>query len=220
MEGPETSSLFVKGPVGRLEAALSVPTQPPTFRAVVAHPHPLHGGSMENPVVGLAAERLVAGGAAVLRFNFRGVGQSGGTHDQGVGEVQDLLASHRYLERDYGHLPCWLVGYSFGAVIVLSAAALEDPPRVDRLLVMAPPINNYDFGFLSELPVPVASICGARDGFTPADELQRQQASWGHLVKGLLVPEAGHDLGTGSGGGKPLQAALDEAIRALASHKL
>ena len=66
MEGSGTNSLLIKGPIGPLEAALSLPSQPATFRAVIAHPHPLYGGSMENPVVRMASERLVAAGAAAV----------------------------------------------------------------------------------------------------------------------------------------------------------
>src|SRR4051794_24263321 len=93
------------GPAGTLEAILKVPGSAPRLAAVVAHPHPLYGGTMHNKVVYATARRLESHGAAVLRFNFRGVGASAGAYDQGRGERQDMLAALSAMRRRFPGLP-------------------------------------------------------------------------------------------------------------------
>ena len=106
----------IDGPAGGLQARWT-PAESPRSIAVVAHPHPLYGGTMDNAVVRTAESVLVQGGTSVLRFNFRGVGRSAGQHDGGVGEVADLAAAEDAALARAPALPLWLVGYSFGAVV-------------------------------------------------------------------------------------------------------
>ena len=96
--------------------------------AVVCHPHPLYGGTLHNKVVHRVAGTLFAMGAAVLRFNFRGVGKSDGAYDEGVGEREDFRAALDFMADRYPGVPLWAGGMSFGSWIGLTAGA-ADPPR-------------------------------------------------------------------------------------------
>lgn len=215
-----TTTMPLPGPEGVLEATLEEPPHAPRFVAVVAHPHPLYGGTMDNLVVVGTVRALVAAGAAALRFNFRGVGASAGTHDNGDGERADLVAATAGLTRRFDDLPLLLAGYSFGAAVALrllesrrSAQANLGP--VDSALVLAPPLSLYDFGFLHRNRVPLALICGERDELTPADAVGAAERTWAGLERVAVVAGAGHDLAAGIDGGEALQAALESCLAAL-----
>ena len=116
---------------------------------VITHPHPLYGGSMDNNVVWTAAKAFEARGRATLRFNFRGVGESGGTYGQGLKEVEDLAAALDFLKaRTPG--PHLVVGYSFGAFV--AAHAMLQGLKADGVLMIAPPIAFMEMAFLPQVP--------------------------------------------------------------------
>lgn len=139
---PETERLFIEGPAGRLEAILEVPgSTAPRATAVVCHPHPQHEGSMHNKVAHTLARSFVQLGAATLRFNFRGVGESEGDFANAVGEVDDAFAALDYMQSRWPDLPRWLGGFSFGAQVSLAAAARREP---DWLVTVAPPVGRMD----------------------------------------------------------------------------
>ena len=137
-----------------------------TRAAVICHPHPQYGGDMDNSVVCVVAAALRDAGHATLRFNFRGVGASGGSYDGGVGEVEDARAAVRYLCTRAGSARVILAGYSFGAIVALRAGVSE---QVDALIAVAPPLASgeavlADLGGKRKL-----FILGDRDQFcTPA----------------------------------------------------
>ncbi|HXO18582.1 MAG TPA: alpha/beta fold hydrolase [Thermoanaerobaculia bacterium] len=193
------------GPAGRLEAILKVPLFP-RLAAVVAHPHPLYGGTMHNKVVFAAARRLEERGAAVLRFNFRGVGKSEGRHDQGRGERQDMAAALAEMRRRLPGLTLISAGYSFGCFIALAAGA---DGTADRLLALSPPVDHYDFSFLQASSVPLAVVSGEDDPLAPALELTRLTRGWAGLVHWEVLPGTGHDLAEHR---ELLHPALDRAI--------
>src|SRR5258708_683039 len=113
-------SLFVAGPVGKLECLLEEPEdQHPREAVLVCHPHPQHGGTMHNKVVYRIARGMRRAGAVVLRFNYRGVNLSEGQYDQGVGEREDTRAALSVLRARYPELPFALSGFSFGSRIIL-----------------------------------------------------------------------------------------------------
>ncbi len=113
-------SIFLEGPAGRLEATLwTASASEPDFVALVCHPHPLYGGTMHNKVVYQAAKALHQRGAAVLRFNFRGAGQSEGAHDRGIGEQADVRTALDYLSAEFPGKPIVLAGFSFGSWVGL-----------------------------------------------------------------------------------------------------
>jgi alpha/beta superfamily hydrolase len=127
------------GPAGRLEGLLEGPDVSPRAAVVFGHPHPLLGGrgTMHTKAVYQAAKGLTRIGCAVLRFNFRGVGRSAGTFDEGVGERGDFTAALDLMAVRYPAVPLWAGGFSFGSWIALETGAAD--PRVSLLIGIAPP---------------------------------------------------------------------------------
>jgi alpha/beta superfamily hydrolase len=143
-------SLVLKGPAGDLEARLDFPeVRPgrdpaaPVAFAVVCHPHPLFGGTLTNKVVHTLAKSFNDAGLPALRFNFRGVGASAGTHDEGRGEVQDALAVVRYGRERWPQAQLWLAGFSFGAAVAVRASSEAHPAG---LVAVAPAVDRLEIG--------------------------------------------------------------------------
>ncbi len=204
--------LDLEGPSGRLEACLTSPSIPSVARAVVAHPHPLYGGSMDNAVVLETERALLRSGVEVLRFNFRGVGSSEGRHDGGRGEREDLAAAFSHLASIEPTLPILLAGYSFGAAMTL--LALDQAPKsVQGVLLLAPPLNHYDFDPLTRTVLPVEILWGEKDDLTPPADLRRL-VDGGATLRDRRVEGAAHDLGT-LGSPVGLRQALDGALARL-----
>lgn len=131
----------ISGPAGALEAVVRQPDAPRAV-AVICHPHPLYGGSMQNKVVTTLDRSLHELGLVTWRFNFRGVGASAGEHDHGRGEQQDLAAVVEQATQHHPGLPLWLAGFSFGAwVSARQAAALG----ARKLISVAPPVGKWDY---------------------------------------------------------------------------
>jgi hypothetical protein len=148
-----------------LEGALDLPesNEKTPQGALILHPHPLYGGNMRNNVVSALAGGLVAHGVATLRFNFRGVGASGGSHGGGVDEIDDVLAAISFLDT-FQSLDCSnliLAGYSFGCWVGLKAASLVNRPM--RLIGVSPPVDMYDFSFLLNENRPKLLLAGTSD---------------------------------------------------------
>jgi len=130
--------IFIDGSAGKIETAVDRPTDPPRGGAydaargvaLVAHPHPLYGGTLDNKVVQTLAKTFVELGYVSLRPNFRGVGDSEGAHDEGKGETEDMLLVAAYAEKTLGGLPLVLAGYSFGAFVQTRVATRLKPHRV------------------------------------------------------------------------------------------
>ena len=127
----------IPGPAGTLEVVVHIPDVAPRAIAVIAHPLPTMGGTMENKIVTTLAKTFAELGFAALRFNFRGVGASSGEFDNGNGEVEDALAVTRYALSEYGNLPLILSGFSFGGY-VQARAAQQLPPH--QLVLIAPAV--------------------------------------------------------------------------------
>ena len=138
--------------------------------ALVLHPHPLGGGTMHNKVVFRAASALTEAGLVVLRLNFRGVGQSTGTHDEGRGEVEDVRAGLDYLAEHYAGLALTLAGFSFGARVGLEVGMAD--ARVRYLISIGTPVDKYDFSFLTACRKPILFVHGDRDEFGKVEHLQ------------------------------------------------
>ena len=133
----------IPGAVGQLEALLDLPNGTPSRAVVFAHPLPIKGGTMHTKVVFQAAKALTRIGCAVLRFNFRGVGRSAGTWDNGRGEMDDYRAAVDFLSGKYPDLELWAAGFSFGSYIAMTSGADDD--RICALIGIAPPVNRYEF---------------------------------------------------------------------------
>jgi uncharacterized protein len=166
--------VFLPGPVGRLEAILWTPKDgaPARAAAVVCHPHPLGGGTMDNNVVFRTARGLQSAGLAVLRFNFRGTGASEGVHDGSGGEEEDVVAALDHFARELPALELWAAGFSFGARTVASLARRE--ARIRRMCLVALPSKAYDCSFVREVRQPTYVLLAEHDQYgTPADFRER-----------------------------------------------
>jgi alpha/beta superfamily hydrolase len=143
-----TARALVDGAAGKIEVAASIPDAPRAI-AVIAHPHPLFGGTMDNKVVTTLARVFLESGAATLRFNFRGVGATQGVHDEGRGETDDMLRVVAHAREQYGALPLKLAGFSFGgAVAVRSSGAVE----FEQLVLVAPGFRRITGEGMGEAP--------------------------------------------------------------------
>ena len=162
----------IDGPAGKLEALLEEPEDAsPSEACVVCHPHPLYGGTMHNKVVYRIARGLRRAGAVVFRFNFRGVGQSEGTHDQGEGEVEDARAALAFLRARYPELPYSLAGFSFGSRMALKLGC-SLTPAPQRLIAVGFPTRLGSFDFLSHCPIPKYFVQSTQDVHGPRPELE------------------------------------------------
>jgi len=176
LKPPRAERLAIEGPAGALQALLETPaTEPgealtvPAF-AVVCHPHPLFGGTMDNKVVYTVARAFEQLGAPAIRFNFRGVAASAGTYDEGRGEGDDALAVIAWGRQRFPDTPLWLAGFSFGGAVALRIAELAQP---ERLVLVAPGITRLegaDFAAAraAEPTCPWLIVQGGADDVVPA----------------------------------------------------
>jgi alpha/beta superfamily hydrolase len=184
-------SLFLAGPAGRLEAILMNPEGEPEAGAVVCHAHPLHGGVMHFKVVFRAAKALQQHGAAVLRFNFRGVGLSEGVHDQGRGEQDDVRAALAELERRLPGRPLVLGGFSFGAYMALQVGVAD--PRAAALFGLGLPLRSLpDTSFLQACAKPRLFVQGDRDVYGSGEDITRLVSGLPEPRRLVVVPESDH----------------------------
>jgi alpha/beta superfamily hydrolase len=197
-------NLFIPVAHGRLEAILKEPRKQP-FRgvALVLHPHPLFGGTMHNKVVFRAAAALNDAGLITLRINFRGVGQSTGTHDEGYGEREDVRAGLDYLSENYPDQEITLCGFSFGARVGLEVGIDDD--RVKRLISIGTPVDKYDFDFLVGCRKPILFVHGEHDEYGNVDRLRE-------LIARIKAPA---ELKVIKGAGHFFDDQLDELKRAI-----
>ncbi len=178
----------IRGHAGRLEALVDDPRSlcttgqptpeqaaaaksPPRAVVVVAHPHPVYGGTMNTKAVFQAAKAFCRLGCAVVRFNFRGAGRSEGTFSNGPGELDDYRAALEFAAARHPGIEIWGAGISFGSWVATTVGA-EDR-QVTRLLAIAPPVDSYDFGPLAQSPKPKFFIQGERDEICPTPALWR-----------------------------------------------
>lgn len=138
--------------------------------AVVCHPHPRGGGTMNNNVVYRAAKALVAGGVTALRFNFRGVGASTGSYAEGIGEEDDVRAAVDFLREHAPGKEIWIAGFSFGARVGLRVGARSDD--VARLFGIGLALDMFDYGFLTDCPKPKAIIQASQDEYGARDKVE------------------------------------------------
>ena len=155
---------------GRLEA-LYRDLQDPAGIAVICHPHPLGGGTLHNKVVFRAARGLENANVATLRFNFRGVGTSGGKHEEGEGEQEDVAAAIEWAKRTHAGKKLIVGGFSFGAWVATRVAC--EMPEVDAMFMIGTPVNKYDFGYLRQCERPVLFLHGTEDEYGDVAKLEQ-----------------------------------------------
>ena len=178
-----------------LDGRLTMP-EGATEGAVVCHPHPQYGGSMENDLVVTLARALQAAGLATLRFDFRGVGASDGDHDGGRGEVDDVRAAAATLRARLDAARVTLVGYSFGSVMALQAGA-ADSAATTAVVAIGPPVRMIPLDFLAGTTLPLAFVTGERDQFCPLATLEAIRARVAPASTLTVIPGADHFFGTG-----------------------
>ena len=158
--------VFVNRPEGRLEGLYKhgVGRKPPV--ALILHPHPQHGGTMNNKVVYALHRVFGRHGFSVLRINFRGVGRSQGQFDNGQGELTDAASAMDWLQSQNPDAPgCWIGGFSFGAWIAMQL--LMRRPEIDSFIAVSPPANMFDFTFLAPCPSSGLILHGRNDELVP-----------------------------------------------------
>lgn len=166
----------IAGPEGRLEGRYH--HQPNADRspiALILHPHPQFGGTMNNKVVYNLFHAFARKGFSALRFNFRGVGKSQGAFDNGQGELSDAASALDWLQASNPNASaCWVAGFSFGAWI--SMQLLMRRPEIDSFISVAPPANVLDFSFLAPCPASGLIVHGANDDIVPTEEVEKLAA--------------------------------------------
>jgi len=180
-------TVSIPGPAGRLEGILRSPAVP-AGAAVIAHPHPRHGGTMHTKVVQRAA-RLLSGrfSLAALRFNFRGVGTSEGAYDDGLGETDDVVAAGKWVRGGQPAGPFVVAGFSFGSLCALRAAPLL---AADVLFLIGLPVDRWDGAAPAALAAPVVWIQGEQDEFSPLENSRAIAKARGWTF--LSIPGADH----------------------------
>jgi len=164
--------VIINGPAGRLEGRYNHSKQPNAPIALFLHPHPQHGGTMNNRVVYSLFHAYTRRGFSTLRFNFRGVGRSQGTYDRGEGELSDAAAALDWLQTfNPNAASCWIAGFSFGAWIGMQL--LMRRPEIDGFISVAPPANLFDFSFLAPCPSSGLIVHGGLDELVPEASVQK-----------------------------------------------
>ena len=187
---PCNQSLTLAGPAGALEAQTLCPAHGDAVAtAVILHPHPLHGGTMQNKVVHTLARAFGELGVASVRFNFRGVGASAGSFSHGEGETEDALAVIEWARSRRPGAPIWLAGFSFGATIALRAAASA---QVNGLITVAPAVHLYDFSTLTLSPCPWLLIQGEADEIVPVETVRDWLSGIAPQPQTLFLPGVSH----------------------------
>ena len=134
-------TVILPGPAGKLEVVINRPAQAPRGIALIAHPHPLYGGTLDNKVAQILATTFSELDCVALRMNFRGVGQSEGKHDDGRGESDDMLFLADYAKREFGELPIFLAGFSFGGFVQTKVATQL---AIRQMVLVAPAAGRFD----------------------------------------------------------------------------
>ena len=183
------------GPEGRLEGRFSPGPRPRAPVALILHPHPQGGGTMNNAIVLALYKTFVRRGFATLRFNFRGVGKSQGVFDNGIGELSDAASALDWVQQIHPEAETtWIAGFSFGAWIGMQL--LMRRPEARGFISIAPPANMYDFSFLAPCPSSGLIIHGDKDAVVPAKDVQglveKLKTQKGIIIDQKVVTGANH----------------------------
>lgn len=164
-------SQIINGPAGNLEVLVEAPESLASDSpiAIICHPHPLYSGTMQNKVVHTLAKSCNALGMLAIRFNFRGVGESEGHFEHGIGEKQDCIAVAEWARQQYPSRSLYLAGFSFGSFIAYQAFA---ELKAERLLLVAPPVGLFEFQKMDDIKIPWCVIQGKEDEITPPESVK------------------------------------------------
>lgn len=189
------AEVIFNGSAGRIEGRYHQSPRSDAPIALILHPNPQYGGTMNNKVVYALYRTFAELGFTTLRFNFRGVGHSEGGFDNGEGELNDAASALDWLQTiNPQSSSCYIGGFSYGAWIAMQL--LMRRPELDGFISVAPPADRYDFSFLAPCPVPGLILQGAKDDIVPytfvaklADKLQQQR---GIKIDYTQIPEGDH----------------------------
>jgi alpha/beta superfamily hydrolase len=203
--------VIINGPAGRLECRYMPGATPDSPTALVLHPEPDKGGTMNNRITFATYKLFQARGFAVMRFNFRGVGRSQGSYDQGEGELADAATAMDWLQSQHPSSNiCWIAGFSFGAWIGMQLMMRR--PEITGFVSISPPANTHDFAFLAPCPVSGVIVHGTANDTVPAERVHqlvdRVSKQKGVSLDVRLVDGANHFF----------SAHLDEAMAEVAGY--
>ena len=205
------------GPEGRLEGRYHPQKDRDAPIAIILHPHPQFGGTMNNKVVYNLHYAFFNMGFTVLRFNFRGVGRSQGEYDQGVGELSDAASALDYLQSmNNNSKHCWVAGFSFGAWIGMQL--LMRRPEITGFISASPPANMYDFSFLAPCPSSGLIINGTKDRIAPPEDTEVLVEKL-HEQKGITITHTQLD-GAGHFYEEPFMAPMIEHVTTYVKRRL
>jgi alpha/beta superfamily hydrolase len=187
--------VIINGPEGRIEGRYQHSRQPNAPIALLLHPHPQHGGTMNNKIVYALFRAFTKRGFSTLRFNFRGVGRSQGSFSRGEGVLSDAASALDWLQTyNQNAAGCWIGGFSFGAWI--SMQLLMRRPEIDSFISIAPPASMYDFTFLAPCPSSGLIIHGDADEIVAPDSVQKLVNKLSHQrdikIAYTLIKNANH----------------------------
>lgn len=188
-------TVSISGPAGQIETFIHQGDDAGHFASrnglvIICHPHPVHGGTMDNKVVTTLMRTYRDLGIHVVRFNFRGVGKSEGSFDNAVGELQDLLAVIGWIKQEMQGVELLLAGFSFGSAIAAQASYQVD--GLLHLTLVAPPVERYSYDRDGQFPCKLAVIQGDKDERVIAEGVYSWLVALGSPVELLRYPEAGH----------------------------
>ncbi|ETO94158.1 alpha/beta hydrolase [Legionella oakridgensis] len=180
----------IEGQAGQLEGIFTVPEKARTdYLAVLGHPHSLQGGSMNNKVVTTLARLFKELAVPSIRFNFRGVGQSAGLYDHGIGESEDMLSIARQYKEQISPVNFIFAGFSFGSYVAYRTAAQHEHAL---LITVAPPVHHYDYTEYDSVPAPWILVQGDDDDVVPLQFVLDFAARLKPSISVLRFPETGH----------------------------
>jgi len=183
------------GPAGRIEGRYHQSKEKQAPIALILHPHPQFGGTMNNPIAHSLHYMFMERGFSVLRFNFRGVGKSQGIFENGAGELADSAAALDWVQGlNKEARACWIAGISFGAWI--SMQLLMRRPEIDGFISVAPLAKHYDFSFLAPCPTSGLFVTGGVDAVTPKESsnalVHKLQSQKGIEITHHEMPDTNH----------------------------
>jgi alpha/beta superfamily hydrolase len=186
----QTQAFSIAGEAGPLECNLDLPPEvPPRGIALIAHPHPLFGGTMDNKVVQTLARAFIALGYISVRMNFRGVGSSGGVYDEGIGETRDMVLLHAHMRAQYPNLPVAMAGFSFGTFVLsrLQQQLVAQDTPAERLVLVGTAAGKWA---LPEVPANTLLIHGEKDDTIPLSDV----LDWARPqdLPVIVIPDADH----------------------------
>lgn len=189
----EESTFLLPGPVGDIEI-LATPQDKSranlkNITTIICHPHPLFSGTMHNKIVTTLARVSRDLGLRSVRFNFRGVGKSSGTHDEGRGEVEDLLTIVEWVHKNFPDGSIWLAGFSFGAYVATKGAMQISPKQ---LITIAPQVSRFKQDDLARVTCPWLLVQGEQDEVVSAEEVFAWIETLPHKPDVIRMPTAGH----------------------------